>query len=267
MHHHPSSISLADFLPFLLILLIGLGYTILYFKEHWQKKKTKRRQLCFFLIGILLLLIGIHPKMAHLGHQDLRVHMIQHLLIAMYAPIFLVMGAPINALLKALPTGIARQVSRWFNSTFIQILTHPFCTLAINIGGMFAIYLTPLFEKSMHQATLHTLVHIHFILAGFLFTWSIIGQDVNMHKTNFKTRLIALFIAIAAHAYLSKYMYAHLLPQVDFYTSLQKQEAAKLMYYWGDLSEMIIMVILFAEWYRSTKRSRLNMETAPPIVE
>nr|MBI1228944.1 hypothetical protein [Cytophagales bacterium] len=45
-------------------------------------------------------------------------------------------------------------------------------------------------------------------------------------------------------------MYAHLLPANSPFPASQIQDAATLMYYWGDFAELILLVGLFLHWYQ-----------------
>lgn len=59
-------------------------------------------------------------------------------------------------------------------------LSHPISALFLNIGGMYVLYLTPLYETSLHSTAVHYWVHIHFLMAGYLFAWAIAGPDSYM---------------------------------------------------------------------------------------
>lgn len=56
-------------------------------------------------------------------------------------------------------------------------------------------------------------------------------------------------------------MYAYLYPLNSPHTEGQIRAAAKLMYYWGDLSELLLTIALFAIWYQ--KRGRQKYDLAP----
>lgn len=107
------------------------------------------------------------------------------------------------------------------------------------------------------------LIHIHFFAAGYLFTWSIAGPDPTPGRPTLRIRAIVLFISIAAHAYLSKYMYAYEWPRNTPYSEAQIREAAQIMYYGGDLSELLLTIALFAIWYQ--KRGRPHYDLHPLI--
>src|SRR5690554_3149641 len=191
--HHHSAFALGDWLPAILIACAGLLYGVLYFRLLNRKKRWKIWPLISFLVGIALLVIAAWPSVMHWGHTDMRGHMIQHLLIAMYAPIFLVLGAPVTLVLKASPPKTSRQVLRVFSSGFFGFIGHPIVAAVLNIGGMFLLYLTPLYNASLHNPVWHFLVHIHFLLAGYLFTWSLIGPDPAPRRPGFRLRLVVLF--------------------------------------------------------------------------
>jgi putative membrane protein len=131
------------------------------------------------------------------------------------------------------------------------------------MGGMYLLYLTPLYVESLSNPFLHYIIHFHFLAAGFLFTWSMIGQEPVAKRPTFHVRVLLLFISIAAHAFLSKFMYAYLYPLNSPHNNDQVREAAKLMYYWGDLSELLLATILFGMWY---KKRNSNVTASPSFL-
>ncbi|WP_051359875.1 cytochrome c oxidase assembly protein [Adhaeribacter aquaticus] len=251
--HHPTGSSFFDWIPILIVVGIALVYV---YARLLNNKKSKGSNWSLgrsisFLLGISLLCIALTPTITTWGHADLRGHMVQHLLIGMFAPIFLVLGAPITLALKVAPVKVARTVTAIFKTPLFRILSHPFIALLLNMGGMYILYLTPLYNQMLSKPYLHAVMHIHFLMAGYLFTWSIIGSDPVPYRSSFTTRKFILFISIASHAFLSKFMYAYLYPQSSPHAAEQIQEAAKLMYYWGDLSELLLTILLFTSWYQS----------------
>ena len=57
-----------------------------------------------FVLGLALLTLAATPAIVEWAHADLRGHMAQHLLLGMFAPLALVLGAPGMLLLRTLPT-------------------------------------------------------------------------------------------------------------------------------------------------------------------
>ena len=216
----------------------------------WSRWRTAA-----FASGLGLVAASVAPPLMSLAHHDLRYHMAQHLLAGMLAPLGLALAAPMTLALRTLPVPAARRVTGVLRSRPLRGLAHPATALVLNVGGMYALYATPLYAATLASPTLHHLVHLHFLAAGYLFTWAVLaGPDPAPHAPGFSTRLAVLFAAIAAHAVLGKLMYARLWPRGTPHGPEEIRAAAQVMYYGGDLAEVLLAVALFAGWYRRRRR-------------
>ena len=128
-----------------------------------------------FLTGAGMLGLATSPPLEALAHGDARGHLAQHLLLGMYAPLALVLGAPLTLLLGSIPVAARRQVGRILGSRVLHGLGHPVSAALLTVGGLYLLYLTSLYVQSIQHTTIHHLIHLHFILAGYLFAWSIAG--------------------------------------------------------------------------------------------
>lgn len=174
---------------------------------------------------------------------------VQHLLLGMVVPLLLVLASPVTLLLRSLPGSAVRLMARALRSTPARLLAHPVSALLLNVGAMYLLYLTPLFAMTLSSAFLHVLVHWHFLAAGCLFTWVVLaGPDPAPHAPGPWVRLGVLFAAMAAHATLGKLMYGFGWPRGTPYGLEEIQAAAKLMYYGGDLAELLLLIVLFVRW-------------------
>jgi len=109
----------------------------------------------------------------------------------------------------------------------------------LTAGGLAALYLTPLYALMLADPALHRLVTIHFVLSGCLFAWVVAGADPAPHRPSVPARLVLLGVAIAAHATLSQLLYAGALVRIPA-TAADRQAAATLMYYGGDVAELLL---------------------------
>lgn len=247
VHHEAHGITCGS----IVLLSIISAVIALYLWHVWYVKRHggKWSPWCTasFMVGAGMLMVGSSPMLMTWAHADMGGHMAQHLLIGMFSPIFLVMGAPVSLALKSLPPFWARRLTALFKSRFFRTVSHPMVAMLLNIGGMYALYLTPLYVISLTNPYLHYVIHFHFLAAGYLFTWAIIGLDPVPERPSLRTRAWVLFLSIAAHAYLGKHMYAHLLPAGSPFSDEEIRAAVKMMYYWGDLSELILAVFFFAK--------------------
>lgn len=240
-------------------ILISYCFAARRLRSQGQKWSLWRQ--ASFVSGVLLLVIAMLPGVVTFAHHDLRGHMLQHLLLGMFAPLGLVFGAPVTLALQSSSRGVARLLVAILKTRLVRVASHPLPAMILNIGGMYVLYLTPLYQAMLDHYWLHALVHWHFLVAGCLFTWAIAGPDPAPNRPEYPGRLVILFVAIAAHAFLAKAMYAYGWPAGGVHLPEEIKAAAKLMYYGGDLAELLLVVALFQGWL--TPQVRLRMSTGP----
>jgi putative membrane protein len=244
-------------------LLLYLGAVM---REQRRQRSWSRLRILSFASGIVLIAVALSPVSMIFAHDDPRAHMAQHLLLGMFAPLGLVLAAPVTLLLRTVPTGTGRSIARLMRSPAGHLLSHPFTALVLNTGGLYVLYLTPLFRLSLSHPALHILVNVHFLVSGYLYVWAIAGPDPAPGRPGMRVRMAVLVAGIGAHAYLAKLMYAHVLPAGTSFSAPEVRDAALLMYYGGDVAELLLAVALFASWYRRRHRSR-RRRGARPILQ
>lgn len=216
-----------------------------------------------FTLGVALVLIALLPSVVNWAHHDLRGHMVQHLLLGMVAPLGLVLGAPVSLSLRSCPKPFGRALLRLLRSAPLRLLSHPVTALLLNVGGMYLLYLTPLHQAMHANYSLHAWVHWHFLAAGCLFTWAIAGPDPAPRRPGHGYRLLVVAVSMAAHAILAKAMYAYGWPRGGTSSLAEIQSAAKIMYYGGDLAELVLVVVLFNDWFNRRGKRRLKSAGTP----
>ncbi|MCJ8139979.1 cytochrome c oxidase assembly protein [Falsirhodobacter halotolerans] len=209
-----------------------------------------------FTLGIAMIVAAMSSPVQDWAHRDLRGHMAQHLLLGMFAPLAFALGAPGTLLLRRVPVGVARMIVAFLGSVPVRAILHPVTTAVLNVGGMYALYLTPFFTTSMSDPVLYIFIHVHFVVAGYLYVWSIAGPDPAPHRPGFGIRLAVLILATGAHATLGKLMYLHARPAGTGADLATVQQAAQWMYYGGDLAEGLLAAAFFGLWFRRQAGSR-----------
>lgn len=247
-HHGPSML-----VPVLLTIAIGIGYFLLALRQKMSPRGWSRWRTALFLCGCGVLILGLSPQLLPFANDDFRKHMLQHLLVAMLAPIGLVMAAPITLLLRTLPSRYGRIITGVLRSRYAGIIANPAVALVLDLGGMAALYFTPLYMAMMMHPALHYLVHFHFVAAGCLYTWVIAGPDPAPHRPSVPARLVVLGVAVVIHSVLSQLLYAGWHVAVPAPVT-QLQRGAELMYYGGDIAEMLLGFALVSTWHPAPKR-------------
>ncbi|WP_243088349.1 cytochrome c oxidase assembly protein [Streptomyces sp. 891-h] len=244
-------------MPAAVAALPALGYLLL---VRRTRRRTPRREwsawrTASFLAGCGVLALALLPPLAPWAHHDFRGHMAQHLLIGMYAPPALVLGAPGTLLLRALPAARARRLTALLHSSPMRLLTRPVTALLLNTGSLAALYCTPLYGTVAADPAGHWLLHIHFLASGCLFAWVVAGPDPGPARPGVPARLVLLGVAIAGHAVLSQAMYGGFLIDIPAPVP-QVRGGAELMYYGGDLAELLLAVALVTTWRPARDRPR-----------
>ncbi|WP_200210038.1 cytochrome c oxidase assembly protein [Micromonospora coerulea] len=229
------------------VALVPLGMFWLYLAAALRQRDPGRpgwshRRTASFGLGAALLAAGL----AWPG-DDLPGHMWQHLLLGMLAPLALMLGAPGTLALRTLDRRTGRAAVRLLRHPVARMAGHPVAGLALTAGGLWLLYLTPLYRASLDSPALHGLVDLHFVLAGYLFSWSIAGPDPGPHRPRVPVRLLVLGVAVAAHATIAQLLYAGLLVDVPA-TGDELRAAATVMYYGGDLAEILLALALLVAW-------------------
>ncbi|MEV5752727.1 cytochrome c oxidase assembly protein [Actinoallomurus sp. NPDC052308] len=244
-------------------MLIALAPVLAAAAYLWLVARARDRSPCrgrhhlrtaSFLGGCALLTVALLPPVA--AHGDFRHHMLQHMIIGMYAPLALVLGAPLTTLLRALPGGHARRVTRLLRARPARVLAHPVTALILGTGSLGVLYFTPLYDAIAVRPAAHWLLHAHFLASGYLFAWVVAGPDPAPARPGVRARLVLLGVAVAAHATVAQLLYGGFLVQVHAPIP-QLRDAAVIMYYGGDVAELLLAAALVATW--RPERSRLRV--------
>jgi putative membrane protein len=257
-HSHHSTWNTLDsyfLVGFCLLLLIYVLAVL--FANHKNRKWPFYRTL-FWILGILCAAITLVGPIANQSHIDFTFHMIGHLLLGMLSPLLIVLAAPLTLMMRALSVTAARRLSRVLKSWPIRMISDPIVASLLNIGGLWFLYLTDLYSL-MHQSVfMHFIIHVHVFLAGYLFTASMISFDPNPHKSSFAYRACVLVIALAGHGVLSKLIYTNPPTAVS---KVQAENGAMLMFYGGDIIDLVLIYFLCLEWYKATRPRATTIPT------
>ena len=136
------------------------------------------------------------------------IHMGEHMVLSMLAPILLVLGGPVTLALRALPTagrtsppGPREWLLAFVDSPLARVLTNPLVALALFVGRYYGLYFSGLFDVALPHHWAHLAMNAHFVLIGLLFYWPVIGIDPAPTPAASAGRLGLLFASIPFHAF------------------------------------------------------------------
>jgi putative membrane protein len=258
--------------------LIPLAVTLVAFAGYGTGLHRLRRlgvrwpatRVAAMLAGSFCTAAAVLPPIA--SHDELfPVHVGQHLLLGMAAPAFLALSAPVTLALRTLPRRRRRILLRLLHSFPVAVLAAPAAAVLLDLGGLYALYLTGLYQAAEHNDLVHAAVHVHMFLAGCLFSWAVIGLDPVRRRPGTWVRLTGLIIAAAGHDTLAKLIYARNLPAAGGPIA-SRHTGAELMYYGGTVIEVALAAVVMAQWYlvsgRALARTRRRSEASvsPDVV-
>ncbi len=219
--------------------------------RHWPAVRT----WCF--VGAVMSVVwSLWTPLLPFEPGDLRQHMLQHLIVGMYAPLGVVLAAPLTLALRTLPRARSRQVGSLLRSRPMRFVTHPVVALVVNVGVLVALYLTPLYGWVNQHPPAHLVVYLHFFAAGCLFAWVIAGADPVPHRWSVPRRLVLIGFAVAAHAAIAQLVYAGIGTHLAA-SDTERRAAGDLMYYGGDIAEILLAAAILSTW-RTTSLDRAS---------
>lgn len=134
-------------------------------------------------------------------------HMVEHMGVAMIAPLLMVPGAPITLALRALPArrdktlGPRELILASVHSPYLRVLANPAVAASLFFFSLAIFYYSPLFELAMSTHTGHVLMMAHFVMSGYLFVWVLIGIDPGPKRWPPIALFVVLLATISFHAF------------------------------------------------------------------
>lgn len=260
-----------DVLPAALLLLAaGLyvwGIRVLRARgDRWPVERT----LSWLLGGLGTIAVATMSGLAAYDETLFSVHMVQHMLLSMVAPIFLALGAPITLALRTLPPGGRRPLLALLHSRLARVLTFPPLGWLLFVGSPFALYFSGWYPATLENTWLHELMHLHFLLVGCLFFWPLIGLDPIPGRLPHPLRFLLVFSSLPIHAILGlTIMSGSTLIAGEHYTGLElswsdplsdQRVGGGLLWASGDLIGLLMLGAVVVQWMRASDREAVRTD-------
>jgi putative copper resistance protein D len=170
--------------------------------DSWPAART----ICWVL-GWVLFVWATSGAPGVYGRLLFSVHMVMHMTVAMAVPILLVLAAPVTLALRTLrprhdnTLGPRELLLAVVHSRYLSVIGNPVVASVIFFGTLIVFYYSPLFELALRTHTGHVLMITHFLLAGYLFAWVLVGVDPGPRHWPPVLLLVILFGTISFHAF------------------------------------------------------------------
>lgn len=254
-------------------LLAAALYTAGLVRLHRRGDRWPAGRSVSWFLGLLSVWLVTATGVGVYAPVTFSAHMMQHMMLSMLSPILLVLGAPLTLSLRALhPAPIRGQrgprewISAMTHSRYLKLITHPVVALGIYVSGLFGLYFTAVFGWLMGSHLGHVVMLVHFLAAGYLFFWTIIGIDPMPRDIPYWARFLDLLASMGVHAFFGVIVMMALTPiasgwytQVapEWLTSTLRDQYAGggIAWAFGELPSLVIVVALAWQWSRSDERA------------
>lgn len=234
--------------------------------DSWPVART----ICF-LTGMGIVIWATNAGIATYSQVSVGMHMIDHMVLTMMAPIPIVLGAPVTLALRAInpsPSGgrgPRELLMSGLHSRVAIVLTSPIFVLIIYAVGLYGLYFTPLFGYLMSSHIGHIAMTSHFLLTGLLLAYVVIGIDPRPRPLGYPSKLLLVLSLIVLHTFFavalmstSEAIGVEWFSQVQppWVTDLVKDSALGGQIAWGvgEIPTLVLMLIIAVQWSRSDER-------------
>jgi len=172
-------------------------------RGRWPARRTAS-----FIGGVACIVIALCSGIDTYDERLLSVHMVQHMILLLLAPLLLLGGQPVLLALKALPVAQRRTLAGALRRA--RAATGPLQCLAIFTAVVLLTHMPSFYEATLRHPALHDAEHLAYLVAGLLLWWPLLDADpVAAHRLGGLGRLIYLLAAMPAMALVGAYLNRH----------------------------------------------------------
>lgn len=171
--------------PFLVGALVAAGaFYIIRLTSEGVEGPTWLHPISFAL-GLTLIVIALGSPLDVGAGKSFSLHMLQHLILSMWAPPLLLMGLTAAMLrpLYLLPYAVSA----------LRRLTNPLVCGPLFVLNMAAWHMPPVYELTTTYDSFHYLMHLSFLGTGLLYWWPLVGP-LALHSPSVGTRFAYVFL-------------------------------------------------------------------------
>ncbi|MBO0853430.1 MAG: bifunctional copper resistance protein CopD/cytochrome c oxidase assembly protein [Nocardia sp.] len=233
-----------------------------------------------WLCGCAVLLIATSSGVGRYAPAMFSVHMAQHMLLSMLAPVLFALGGPVLLALRALPVagrnappGPREWILAAVHNPVSRFMTQPVVATAFFVVGFYALYLGGIFDATVGQHGAHLAMNLHFLVSGYLFYWVVLGIDPKPRQVQPLAKVAMVFGSLPFHAFFGVAMMSmNTVLGEWFYRGLglgwnddllgDQRTGGGLAWASGEIPLVLVMLALLVQWSRSDKRTATRIDRA-----
>ena len=224
--------------------------------RSWSPFKTAG-----FAAGLIVVAYAVEGGVAYYDVSNFTISVIQHLLLIAVAPPLLAMGAPLTLALQSSSPRTTTVLLKVLRGAPARLFTHPVVAFAGLMGTMYVFFLTPLYGFSERHPVLQAYLLLHFLVAGCLFWWPMVGKDLLPRRFGFGTRFVLVFVSVPFNAVLGLIIAGVGRPLYPAGNTLADTQSGGNVL-WGLLEVLTVaaLALLFVQWAREEERRAVRAD-------
>ena len=149
-----------------------------------------------FYAGLAVIVIATQSSIGAYDDVLFSVHMVQHLLLIMVAPVLLVLGRPVTLLLHASRNPLHSWTKAVIRSRVVTVLTFPPVAAFIYAATIIGTHLTGFMNVTLQHEQIHNAEHVVYLLAGYIYFLPLIGSEPIRWRMSFPSRFLLLALSM-----------------------------------------------------------------------
>lgn len=203
---------------------VAVVLAVLYLLGVRRVRDWPRGRTVAWLLGCLVVLVSAASVLGHV-------------LLAVLAPVALVLGGPLTLALRALPA--RRRLVALVRSRACRVVTHPAVAFVLLVGPFAALYLAGLDLVVVDAVVL---------VGGYAFFWPVIGVDPGVRRLPHAGRVGVMAAVLAAFAFVAVVL------------GNRDAVAGNVVWALGELPALVLVMVVVARWARSDEREAARVE-------
>lgn len=164
-------------------------------RTRWPARRTTS-----FMAGLFVVALALLSGIDRYADELLSMHVLEHLLLILIAPVLLLWGAPVRLALSASTPAPRRAIAGLLRSRIARVSTRPACGFVLFTVVVLGTHLTGVYEAALRNQTLHACEHAAYFWAGMLFLLPLLAADPIPHPPGAIARFSWLMAAMVVMA-------------------------------------------------------------------
>jgi len=180
------------------VLLAGYGWAVRRAAVHGRGLPAWR--VVSFVLGVLIMEVTIASAIDAYAMDLFWMHMVEHLVLIMVVPVFLVLGHPLTAIRDALTSPARERFEAVLRSRPVGILTDPMVGLLVYTLVIITTHLTDFMDQMAMHGWVMTFEQVLYVVAGCWLMMPLLAFEPLRRNVPYLLRIAVLFLAMVPDA-------------------------------------------------------------------